>query len=79
MHLYTRFCCHPLEFNLAMKVSRTAFDSFVIECSRQELDILRNALNNIPQPVDECEYTTLIGATKESTNKLLDSLVEALR
>jgi hypothetical protein len=62
-----------------MNVSQPAVDSFVIECSRQELDILRNAVNNIPQPVDECEYTTLIGATKESTDKLLDSLVEALR
>ena len=70
---------HPLEFNFSMKVSRSALDSFLIECSRHELDILRNALNNSPQPVDECEYTTLIGATKESTNKLLDSLVEALR
>jgi hypothetical protein len=61
-----------------MKICRSTFDSFLIECNRQELDILRNALNNIPQPVDECEYTTLIGATKESTNKILDTLVEAL-
>jgi hypothetical protein len=54
-----------------MKVSWSALDSFVIECSRQELDIPRNALNNIPQPVDECEYTTLIGATKEKLTNFL--------
>lgn len=62
-----------------MKVSKLNKDSFLIECSRDELNILRNSLNNIPQAVDECEYTTLIGATKENTNNIVDILVDALR
>jgi hypothetical protein len=61
-----------------MKVSKKNRDSFVLECSREELIILSNALNNIPQAVDEEEYTTLIGATKTDTDKILDMLIEAL-
>jgi hypothetical protein len=43
-----------------------------------ELTILSNALNNIPQAVDEQEYTTLISASKSETNKILDTIVTAL-
>lgn len=61
-----------------MKVSKKNRDSFVLECSREELILLSNALNNIPQAVDEEEYTALIGATKIDTDKILDILLEVL-
>lgn len=59
-----------------MKLSKNN-GTFVLECSNDELTILVNALNNIPQAVDDCEYTTLIGATKEETEALLAALVKA--
>lgn len=59
-----------------MKLSKNN-DTFVLECNNDELTILVNALNNIPQAVDDCEYTTLIGATKEETDALLAALVKA--
>lgn len=62
-----------------MQILKTDSNNFRIECNHGELDILRNALNNIPQAVDECEYTTLIGATKEETDQVLATLVNALR
>jgi hypothetical protein len=52
--------------------------NFRIECSREELIVLSNALNNIPQAVDEQEYTTLIGASKTDAHKVLDAIVKAL-
>jgi hypothetical protein len=52
--------------------------NFRIKCSREELIVLSNALNNIPQAVDEQEYTTLIGASKTDTHKVLNAIVEAL-
>lgn len=61
-----------------MKVLKKNSDSFILECSRDELILLSNALNNIPQAVDEEEYTTLIGATKFDTDKIQDMLLEAL-
>lgn len=62
-----------------MNILQADSGDFCIECTRQELIILSNALNNIPQAVDEQEYTTLIGATKQETNFILDTLVAALR
>jgi hypothetical protein len=61
-----------------MNISKGKNSDFQIECSRNELIILSNALNNIPQAVDECEYTTLIGASKPETNEVLDAIVAAL-
>lgn len=61
-----------------MKVLKKNSNNFILECSRDELILLSNALNNIPQAVDEKEYTTLIGATKLDTDKILDMLLEAL-
>jgi hypothetical protein len=62
-----------------MHISKGRNSDFQIECSRDELIILSNALNNIPQAVDECEYTTLIGAAKTEADKVLDAIVAALR
>lgn len=62
-----------------MNISKEENGGFHIKCSREELIILSNALNNIPQAVDEQEYTTLIGASKTDTNKVLDALVTALK
>ncbi len=53
-------------------------DMFVLECTREELIILNNALNNIPQAVDEQEYTTLIGGEPEEVASLLHIINEAL-
>ena len=61
-----------------MKISKKNSDNYLLECSREELILLSNALNNIPQAVDEEEYPTLIGATKIDTDKILDMLIEAL-
>jgi hypothetical protein len=62
-----------------MNISKGRNSDFQIECSRDELIVLSNALNNIPQAVDEWEYTTLIGATKTEADKVLDAIVAALR
>ena len=61
-----------------MKITRSADGNYSIACTRDELMVLNNALNNIPQAVDEYEYTTLIGATKADTNALLDIISGAL-
>ena len=61
-----------------MNISQEDSDHFWIECNRHELIILSNALNNIPQAVDEQEYTTLIGATKLETIRILDAIVAVL-
>jgi hypothetical protein len=61
-----------------MNIVREEKGNFCIECSHDELIILSNALNNIPQAVDEQEYTTLIGASKTETTKVLDTIVAAL-
>jgi hypothetical protein len=62
-----------------MKISKANENNFNVECSREELSVLSNALNNIPQAVDENEYTSLIGVTKASVNKILDILVASLQ
>lgn len=61
-----------------MKIEALENDEFSLHCSREELAILNNALNNIPEAVDEVEYTTLIGATKEEADALLDIIHAAL-
>jgi hypothetical protein len=61
-----------------MNIQKDEDGSFLIKCSQNELAILSNALNNIPQAVDEQEYTTLISASKSETNKILDTIVAAL-
>ncbi len=61
-----------------MNISKKENGEFRIDCSREELVILSNALNNIPQAVDEQEYTTLIGASKTDTNKVLNAIISAL-
>jgi hypothetical protein len=61
-----------------MNILKSENGNFYIECSRDELIILSNALNNIPQAVDEQEYTTLIGASKTDAHKVLDAIVGAL-
>lgn len=61
-----------------MKIEMLEQGKFALHCSREELSILNNALNNIPQAVDEVEYTTLIGATKEEANELLATIHAAL-
>lgn len=53
-------------------------DGFLIACSRDELIIMGNALNNIPQAVQDVDYTTLIGATKGDVTVLLERIVAAL-
>ena len=54
-------------------------EKFEIDCSRDELVILNNALNNIPQAVGANEFTTLIGATKEEVDAILAKIAKALR
>jgi hypothetical protein len=61
-----------------MKIKEIENNSFTLNCDRQELIILNNALNNIPQSVGEGEYTTLIGATKEEADALLSTIHKAL-
>lgn len=61
-----------------MNIFQEDSGDFRIECTRHELIILSNALNNIPQAVDEQDYTTLIGATKLETIEVLDAIIAAL-
>lgn len=62
----------------AMKISHED-DKFEIDCNRDELMILNNALNNIPQAVGANEYTTLIGATRDEVEAVLNKIGKALR
>ena len=61
-----------------MKISHDD-GKFEIDCSREELAILNNALNNIPQAVSANEYTSLIGATKDEVEAILEKIGKALR
>ena len=62
-----------------MKISKVNENDFNLECSREELSMISNALNNIPQAVDENDYTSLIGVTKAKVNKILGVLVASLQ
>lgn len=62
-----------------MKIFNSSENKFTIECNEDELTIISNALNNIPQAVDECEYTTLIAGTTEEVDVILRQLAEALK
>ena len=64
---------------LIMKILKVNENNFNIECGREELSVILNALSNIPQVVDESEYTSLIGVQKASVNKILDTLVASLQ
>ena len=61
-----------------MKIESNDGD-FKIECSRDELSILSNALNNIPQAVSLHDYGSLIGAQKDQVDKMLGQLVSVLQ
>ena len=62
-----------------MNIQKDENGNFHIRCSRDELIIISNALNNIPQAVDENEYTSLIGASKPETVAVLDLIVSILK
>jgi hypothetical protein len=62
-----------------MNISRKNNDEFNIECNLEELMALCSALNNIPQPVVESEYSSLIGISKADTQKIMDIMVKAIR
>jgi hypothetical protein len=62
-----------------MNILQKENGNFFIECNSDELIILSNALNNIPQAVDEQDYTTLIGASKMEVTEILDTIFVALR
>ena len=62
-----------------MKISKVNENDFNLKCSREELSMISNALNNIPQAVDENDYTSLIGVTKDKVNKILGVLVASLQ
>jgi hypothetical protein len=61
-----------------MKIEILEQDRFALHCSREELSVLNNALNNIPQAVDEIDYNTLIGAAKGEVDELLATIHAAL-
>jgi hypothetical protein len=60
-----------------MKIAQTD-SGYSIKCSREELSVLGNALNNIPQAVSEQDYSSLIGTSKAEVNALLDIIVARL-
>lgn len=62
-----------------MNILQKENGNFFIECNPDELITLSNALNNIPQAVDEQDYTTLIGASKMEVTEILDTIFVALR
>lgn len=53
-------------------------ENFSLNCSRDELSVIGNALNNIPQAVSEQDYSSLIGVSKQEANILLDLIVSHL-
>lgn len=60
-----------------MKISERD-GGFEVTCSRDELIVINNALNNIPQAVSEPEYGSLIGANKTDVDALLAQINSAL-
>jgi hypothetical protein len=62
-----------------MNISKTSNGAFNIECNLEELIVLCNALNNIPQAVSESEYSSLIGRSQTDTRKIIDTILEAVR
>ncbi len=61
-----------------MRITAPPAAPFQIECSRDELVILSNAINNLPQSVDEIEHTTLIGATTAEITSVHQVLLNTL-
>ena len=62
-----------------MKILKVSENNFNMECSHEELSVILNARSNIPQAVDESEYTSLIGVPKASVNKILGTLAASLQ
>jgi hypothetical protein len=62
-----------------MKIAKLDSGDFKIECNIDELMILSNVINNIPQAVDDVEYTTLIGATVSEIEEIHHIILDALR
>jgi hypothetical protein len=62
-----------------MNISKKNDDAFSIECNWEELAVLCNALNNIPQAVADSEYSSLIGISKDDTRKIMAMMVKVLR
>jgi hypothetical protein len=58
-----------------MKItSSNNHQEFRIECNREELMVLSNAINNIPQAVSDKEYSSLIGVSKAEATKILHQI-----
>jgi glutathione S-transferase len=62
-----------------MRIKAPPAAPFQIECSRDELVILSNAITNLPQSVNEIDHTTLIGATTNEIASVHQVLLKALR
>jgi hypothetical protein len=52
--------------------------SFVLELSREELEILNNALNEVCNGIDLVEFETRIGCSREYLQALLSQVNRAL-
>ncbi len=61
-----------------MRVSKTTRHTMQVELSREELEIVNNALNEVCHGLDIEEFSTRMGATKAEVLKLLHRVSEAL-
>ena len=61
-----------------MRVNKTARHTANVDLSRDELEILNNALNEVCHGLDIEEFSTRMGADKAEVLKLLHRISEAL-
>lgn len=65
-----------------MELIETSAASTVIALTADELSTVQNALNEIlhgPEAIEEWEFSTRVGATREEATKLLDALAQMPR
>lgn len=53
-------------------------NQFVIELDRDELVVLNNALNEACDAIDDREFSTRLGISREAAESLLDQINQAL-
>lgn len=65
-----------------MELVETKRDAVVVELSADELGVLSNALNEVlngPEAIEDWEFQTRVGASRDEASMLLDAVTRLLR